>query len=74
MGPIGCPETSVTNYQSTLRYITRQRRSEVLFIAKLYASTNIYQTEGVQEEKREGFPHHKCLATATLLGSAKQIQ
>jgi hypothetical protein len=25
MGPIGCPETSVTNYQSTLRNIPEER-------------------------------------------------
>jgi hypothetical protein len=27
MGPIGCPETSVKNYHSTLRNIPEQRRS-----------------------------------------------
>ena len=27
MGPIGCPETSVTNYQSTLRNIPEKGRS-----------------------------------------------
>jgi hypothetical protein len=27
MGPIGCPETSVANYQSTLRNFPEQRRS-----------------------------------------------
>jgi len=27
MGPIGCPETSVINYQSTLRNIPEERRS-----------------------------------------------
>jgi len=27
MGPIGCPETSVTNYHSTLRNIPEERRS-----------------------------------------------
>jgi hypothetical protein len=26
MGPIGCPETSETNYQSTLRKIPEERR------------------------------------------------
>jgi hypothetical protein len=28
MGPISCPETSVTNYQSTLRNIAEERRSQ----------------------------------------------
>jgi len=27
MGPIGCSETSVTDYQSTLRNIPEERRS-----------------------------------------------
>ena len=27
MGPIGCPETSVTNYHHTLRNIPEERRS-----------------------------------------------
>jgi hypothetical protein len=27
MGPIGCPETSVQNYDSTLRNIPKERRS-----------------------------------------------
>ena len=30
MGPIGCPETSVTHYQSTLRKIPEECRREVL--------------------------------------------
>ena len=29
MGPIGCLETSVTNYQSTLRKIPEERRSRL---------------------------------------------
>jgi hypothetical protein len=29
MGPIGCPETSVTNYESTLRDIPEERRSHL---------------------------------------------
>jgi hypothetical protein len=29
MGPIGCPETSVQNYQSTLRNIPQERRYQV---------------------------------------------
>ena len=29
MGPIGCPETSVRNYHSTLRKITKELRSHV---------------------------------------------
>jgi uncharacterized protein YodC (DUF2158 family) len=29
MGPIGCPETSVNNYQSTLRNIPEERRSNL---------------------------------------------
>jgi hypothetical protein len=28
MGPIDCPETSVTNYRSTLRNIPEERRSQ----------------------------------------------
>jgi hypothetical protein len=31
MGPIGCPETSVTNYQSTLRNILEKRRYILLW-------------------------------------------
>jgi len=27
MGPIGCPETSIRNYQSTLRKVSEERRS-----------------------------------------------
>ena len=30
MGPIGCPETSVTDYQSTLRNIPEKRRCQML--------------------------------------------
>jgi hypothetical protein len=30
MGPIDCPETSVTTYQSTLRNIPEERRSRVI--------------------------------------------
>jgi len=30
MGPTGCPETSVTNYQSTLRNIPEKRRCQML--------------------------------------------
>ena len=29
MGPIGCPETSVRNYRSTLRNIPEERRSHL---------------------------------------------
>ena len=29
MGPIGCPETSVNKYQSTLRNVAEERRSHV---------------------------------------------
>jgi hypothetical protein len=29
MGPIGCPETSVQNYQFTLRNISEERRSHL---------------------------------------------
>jgi hypothetical protein len=29
MGQIGCPETSVTNYQSTLRNIPEERRTHL---------------------------------------------
>ena len=31
MGPIGCPETSVANYKSTLRDIGERRRLEIYF-------------------------------------------
>jgi hypothetical protein len=30
MGPIPCPETSVKDYHSTLRYTAEERRSQVL--------------------------------------------
>ena len=30
IGPTGCPKTSVTNYQSTLRNIPEERRSQLL--------------------------------------------
>jgi len=34
MGPIGCPETSVTNYQSTVRNIPEDRRPQItIFVA-----------------------------------------
>jgi len=29
MGPLGCPETSITNYQSTLRNIPEERKSDL---------------------------------------------
>ena len=32
MGPTGCPETSVTNYQSTLRNVPEEGRSKRLFL------------------------------------------
>ena len=35
MAPINCPETSVTNYQSTLRYIPEERISHIIRIERL---------------------------------------
>jgi len=32
--PIGCTETSVTNYQSTLRNIPQKRRCQMLFCCR----------------------------------------
>jgi hypothetical protein len=37
MGPIGCPETSVNSYQSTLRDIPEERRSQECVKYVLYA-------------------------------------
>jgi hypothetical protein len=35
MGPIGCPETSVTNYHNTLRNIPEERRSHMYKMFRL---------------------------------------
>ena len=36
MGPIGCPETSITYYQTTLRNIPEERRSQTKAYHKPY--------------------------------------
>ena len=38
MGLIGCPETSVANYQSTLRYIREEQRSQCDWCRNTYPS------------------------------------
>jgi hypothetical protein len=50
LGPIGCPETSVKDYHSTLRNIPEERgsqRSPIFFIA-LYP-IRVNQTRGIAE-------------------------
>jgi hypothetical protein len=42
MGPTGCPETSVTNYQSTLRNLPKDRITHVVSI--LYFSLRVTQS------------------------------
>jgi hypothetical protein len=54
MGPIDCPETSVTNYLSTLRNIPEGRRShlyrsESLKSSNSFSSLTIYTTFCVQQ-------------------------
>ena len=41
-GPVGCPETSVTNYQYTLRNISEERRSHLLHDRSLKSCTMYY--------------------------------
>ena len=41
-GPVGCPETSVTNYQYTLRNISEERRSHLLHDRILKSCTMYY--------------------------------
>ena len=36
MGPIGCPETSVQNYHSTLRNVAEEWRSQVSYVFQPY--------------------------------------
>jgi hypothetical protein len=38
MRPIGCPETSVTNYQTTLRNVIEKQRSRFTFSAQKFLS------------------------------------
>jgi hypothetical protein len=43
MGPIGCPETSVQNYHSTLRNIAEERRSQDLIdLQRRHMSSVVY--------------------------------
>jgi len=49
MGPIGCPEKSVTNYQSTLCNIPEERRSQIptqLGLILLRKTKNVCKTFG----------------------------
>jgi len=55
MGPIGCPETSVTNCYSTMREVPEERRSDLdlfpsqityLLPAAYYWSFRILQSDG----------------------------
>jgi hypothetical protein len=43
MGPIGCPETSVRNYHSTLRNISEQCRSQLCTTFTVAVENNLYQ-------------------------------
>jgi hypothetical protein len=58
MGPIGCPETSVQNYQSTLRNIPEERRSQIV--------TSKYET--LREPLKE-FSWSLTLASSTICWS-----
>jgi hypothetical protein len=42
MGPIGCPETSVSNYQPTLRNIPEEQRSYPYFLFFASEFSSIY--------------------------------
>jgi hypothetical protein len=42
MGPTGCPETSVTDYQSMLSNIPEQRRSLLKFHPRYYIKYSLY--------------------------------
>jgi hypothetical protein len=48
MGPIGCPETSVKNYHSTLRYIPEERRSQRAYTFKRHGMHMRNFGEGVK--------------------------
>jgi hypothetical protein len=39
MGPLGGPEVSARNYHSTLRKISKERRSVIIHITKRYGIT-----------------------------------
>jgi hypothetical protein len=48
MGPISCPETSVTSYQSTLRNIPEERRLHNYIYVYKYSVNNKLQVSAHQ--------------------------
>jgi hypothetical protein len=55
MGPIGCPETSIRNYQSTLRKIPKEGRSHLHRGGSLKSriELQIVDQHNIKFEKRE---------------------
>jgi hypothetical protein len=76
MEPIGCPETSVTNYQSTMRNIPEDRRRQItIFVASSILTVPRRRTEEPRGQKRgirtrnHTFKRSKILSTSVTSGS-----
>jgi hypothetical protein len=69
IGPIGCPETSVKDYRSTLRNIPEERRSHQHRGGKLKSEycTGYKQKNGAVSMVNKGKPHHYFVYTLYIL-------
>jgi hypothetical protein len=66
MGPIDCSETTVTNYQSTLRKIPKDRRTHVEGHTRcIILSNNVQKTPRLDifqaDREIEQLSDHKCV-------------
>ena len=55
MGPKGCPETSITHYQSTVRKIPVERRAR--YLSRYSGSLRAGRVRGWNLGRRGDFPH-----------------
>jgi hypothetical protein len=59
MGSIGCPETSVQNYNSALRKIPEERKSNTyIYIYIDYVWTTAVNSYKYDDEKLSAYIHH----------------